>query len=54
MGSLDTVSLGTLFSSLLVLAGMVVMAWNTWKTFQAVKSPAPQPILPVHVSEAKA
>ena len=39
---------------LLVLAGMVVMAWNTWKTFQAVKSPAPQPILPVDVSEAKA
>ena len=37
-----------------VLAGMGVMAWNTWKTFQAVKSPAPQPILPVDVSEAKA
>ena len=39
---------------LLVLAGMGVMAWNTWKTFQAVKSPAPQPILPVDVSEARA
>ena len=37
----------------LVLAGMVLMAWNTWKTLQMVKSPAPHPVLPAHVSEAK-
>ena len=39
---------------LLVLSGMFVMAWNTWKTFQTAKSLANQPVLPVNVSEAKA
>ena len=41
------------FIGVLVLAGMVLMAWNTWKTLQMVKSPAPHPVLPAHVSEAK-
>jgi len=39
---------------LLVLSGMGVMAWNTWKTFASARSTAPQPILPVDVSEVRA
>ena len=39
---------------LLVLSGMGVMAWNTWKTFAAARAPAPQPILPVDASEVRA
>ena len=39
---------------LLVLLGMLVMAWNTWKTFQVARSVVPQPILPPDVSEARA
>jgi len=39
---------------LLVFAGMVLMAWNTWKTFQAARSVAPQPILPPDASQARA
>ncbi|GGD33066.1 cytochrome-c oxidase, cbb3-type subunit I [Pseudoxanthomonas indica] len=39
---------------LLVLGGMGVMAWNTWKTFATAPSTAPQEILPVDVSEARA
>jgi cytochrome c oxidase cbb3-type subunit 1 len=39
---------------LLVLGGMGVMAWNTWKTFATARSTAPQEILPVDVSEARA
>jgi len=39
---------------LLVLGGMGVMAWNTWKTFASARSAAPQPILPVDVSEVRA
>jgi len=39
---------------LLVLAGMCLMALNTWRTFQMAKSPAAQPILPVHPSEVLA
>jgi cytochrome c oxidase cbb3-type subunit 1 len=39
---------------LLVLAGMVLMAANTWKTFQMAKAPAPQPVLPPDPSDARA
>ena len=39
---------------LLVLAGMGLMAWNTWKTFATARSPAPQPVLVPHASEARA
>ena len=38
----------------LVLGGMFVMAWNTWKTFQMAKEPALQPLLPPDLSEARA
>ena len=38
----------------LVLAGMFLMAVNTWKTFQMAKSPAPQPVLPPDPSDARA
>ena len=39
---------------LLVLAGMGLMALNTWKTFAMARSPAPQPVLPPDASEARA
>lgn len=39
---------------LLVLGGMGVMAWNTWKTFATARSTAPQEILPVDASEVRA
>ena len=39
---------------LLVFVGMLLMAWNTWKTFQAAKSVAPQPILQPDASQARA
>ena len=37
----------------LVLAGMGLMAFNTWKTFAMAKSPAPQPVLTPDVAEAR-
>jgi cytochrome c oxidase cbb3-type subunit 1 len=39
---------------LLVLGGMLLMAFNTWKTYALAKEPAQQPILPPHASEALA
>ena len=39
---------------LLVLSGMAVMAWNTWKTFAASRAVGVQPILPVDASEVRA
>ena len=39
---------------LLVLVGMVLMAVNTWKTYQMARDPAPQPLLIPDVSEARA
>ncbi len=39
---------------LLVLAGMVLMAVNTWKTYQMAREPALQPLLAPDVSEARA
>jgi cytochrome c oxidase cbb3-type subunit 1 len=39
---------------LLVLAGMGLMAVNTWKTFAMAKSPAPQPVLVPDINEARA
>jgi len=38
----------------LVLGGMCLMALNTYKTYQLARSPAPQPILVPHPSEALA
>jgi len=37
---------------LIVLAGMLLMALNTWKTYALAREPALQPILPPHPSEA--
>jgi cytochrome c oxidase cbb3-type subunit 1 len=34
-----------LLGGLLVLSGMLIMAWNTWKTFQMAKSTADSPVL---------
>ncbi len=34
-----------LLGGLLVLGGMLIMAWNTWKTFQMAKSTADSPVL---------
>jgi len=36
---------------LIVLAGMLLMALNTWKTYALAREPALQPILPPHPSE---
>ncbi|KAF1689854.1 cytochrome-c oxidase, cbb3-type subunit I [Pseudoxanthomonas taiwanensis] len=38
----------------LVLAGMGVMAWNVWRTYRSAQAIAPQPVLPVEASEARA
>ena len=47
--------LGRLFGGLLVLAGMVLMAWNVWQTYRdAAGQPADQPLLPPDASEARA
>ena len=46
--------LGRLFGGLLVLAGFCLMAWNIYKTSQLAKAPAPHPVLPPDVAEARA
>ncbi|MFN7136342.1 MAG: cytochrome-c oxidase, cbb3-type subunit I [Thermomonas sp.] len=46
--------LGRLFGGLLVLAGMLLMAWNTWQTYRAAGKPVEQPLLAPDVSEARA
>ncbi|QDW65599.1 cytochrome-c oxidase, cbb3-type subunit I [Luteimonas granuli] len=38
----------------LILAGMLLMAVNTWKTFQMARDPVPQPVLPPDPSDARA
>ncbi len=44
-----------LLGGVLVLAGMFLMAWNMWKTYQVVKAPAEHPVLPpADASEASA
>ena len=39
---------------LVVLGGMLLMALNTWKTFQAARDHAPQPLLAPDPSDARA
>jgi cytochrome c oxidase cbb3-type subunit 1 len=46
--------LGRLFGGLLVLSGMLLMAWNVWKTYQQVEEIAPQPLLPPDAADARA
>jgi cytochrome c oxidase cbb3-type subunit 1 len=43
-----------LTGGLIVLAGMGLMALNTWKTFAAARSTAPQPVLVPDVASARA
>ncbi len=38
----------------IVLSGMLVMAWNVLKTFQQVKAPVAQPVLPPDAADARA
>ena len=45
--------LGRLFGGLLVLAGMFLMAWNTWLTWRGAAT-ADQPVLSPDASEARA
>ncbi|MFD0737856.1 cytochrome-c oxidase, cbb3-type subunit I [Lysobacter koreensis] len=44
--------LGRLLGGLMVLAGMGLMAWNFWRTWQLVHEPVPQPVLAPHAAEA--
>ena len=37
-----------------VLSGMCLMAWNTWRTYRAAPAIEPQPLLPVDPSEVRA
>ncbi len=46
--------LGRLLGGLLVLAGMSVMAWNFWRTWQLARGAAEQPVLVPHAAEARA
>jgi len=39
---------------LMVFAGMLLMALNVWKTYQMVKTPPLQPLLPPDASEVRA
>lgn len=43
-----------LLGGVLVVGGMLVMAWNVVKTLQGAKNLAPQPVLPPDASEARA
>ena len=44
--------LGRLLGGFLILAGMCLMGWHMWRTWQLARNPAPQPVLPPHAAEA--
>ncbi len=46
--------LGRLFGGLLVLSGMLLMAWNVWQTYRTADEPVDQPLLQPDASEARA
>ena len=46
--------LGRLFGGVLALSGMLIMAWNVYRTYQQVPAIAPQPLLPPELSQARA
>ena len=46
--------LGRLLGGLLVLAGMGVMAWNFWRTWQLGRAAEPMPVLAPGLGEARA
>ncbi len=43
-----------LSGGVLVLSGMVLMAWNVWRTYRVAPAIEPQPLLPVDASEVRA
>ncbi len=45
--------LGRLLGGLLALSGMLVMAWNFYRTYQQARVIVAQPLLPVHPSEVR-
>ena len=46
--------LGRLFGGLLVLSGMLLMAWNVYQTYRHADAPADQPLLPPDAADARA
>src|SRR5690606_7484573 len=46
--------LGRLFGGLLIVAGMCLMAWHTWKTRQMANDAAPIPVMSPDSAEARA
>ena len=44
--------LGRLFGGGLILAGMFLMAWNMWRSWQQARALAPNPVLPPDAAEA--
>ncbi|WP_374607591.1 cytochrome-c oxidase, cbb3-type subunit I [Thermomonas sp.] len=46
--------LGRLFGGLLVLTGMLLMAWNVYQTYRHAGEPADQPLLPPDAADARA
>ena len=46
--------LGRLFGGVLVLAGMLLMAWNVYQTYRHAGEPADQPLLPPDAADARA
>jgi len=46
--------LARLFGGLFALSGMLIMAWNVYRTYQQVHEVAPQPLLAPDLSEARA
>ena len=43
-----------LVGGLLVLTGMLLMAWNVYQTFRHAEEPADQPLLPPDAADARA
>ena len=46
--------LGRLFGGLLVLSGMLLMAWNVYQTYRHAGTPEDQPLLPPDAADARA
>ena len=46
--------LGRLFGGLLVLSGMLLMAWNVYQTYRHAGTPGDQPLLPPDAADARA
>ena len=46
--------LGRLMGGLMIVAGMCLMAWHMWRTWQQARAVAPHPVLAPHGAEARA